>query len=205
MCPPPKRGGARLEFSCLVVFAYSAGPLQTGAPASLLCAKMMASSLGEVQVLRREKFEGCSEWRHRTTPWTLAPRCPRKLWQPSTRLPRSKCDASSVFAATELKVADGVRCLSIVRAFSLPGGVVDDGFGGIRRRRPRGVLRVDSVVLVLPAPKSDTCRWRRTAALALWFSYASGYRPATKQGASSVRKGSCSGLLLQPRGLLPPS
>ena len=49
----------------------------------------------------------------------------------STRLPRSKCDASSVFASTELKVADGVRCLSIVRAFSLPGGVVDDGFGGI--------------------------------------------------------------------------
>ena len=88
-----------------------------------------------------------------------------------TRLPQSKCDASSMFAATELKVADGVRCLSIVRAFSLPGGVVDDGIGGIRRRRPHGVLRVDSVVLVLPAPKSDTCRWRRTAALALWFPY----------------------------------
>ena len=29
---PPKREGARLEFNCLVVFAYSAGPLQTGAP-----------------------------------------------------------------------------------------------------------------------------------------------------------------------------
>ena len=122
-----------------------------------------------------------------------------------TRLPRSKCDASSVFAATELKVADGVRCLSIVRAFSLLGGVVDDGFSGIRRRRPRGVLCVDSVALVLPTPKSDTCCWRRTAALALWFHYASGYLPATKQGASSVRKDSCSGLLLQPRGLLLPS
>ena len=36
-----------------------------------------------------------------------------------TRLPRSKCDASSVFAATELKVTDGVQCLSIVQAVRL--------------------------------------------------------------------------------------
>ena len=62
-----------------------------------------------------------------------------------------KCDASSVFTTTELKDADGVGCLSLVRAVSLPGGVVDDGFGGIWRQKPHGVLRVDSVVLVLQA------------------------------------------------------
>ena len=56
-----------------------------------------------------------------------------------------------MFTVTELKDADGVGCLSLVRVVSLPGGVVDDGFGGIRRQRPCGVLRVDSVVLVLQA------------------------------------------------------
>ena len=62
-----------------------------------------------------------------------------------------KCDASSVFAVTELKDADGVGCLSLVQAVSLPGDVVDDGFGGIWRQSPHGVLCVDSVVLVLQA------------------------------------------------------
>ena len=62
-----------------------------------------------------------------------------------------KCDASSMFAATELKDTDGVGCLSLVQAVSLPGGVVDDGFGGIWRQKPHGVLRLDSVVLVLQA------------------------------------------------------
>ena len=40
-----------------------------------------------------------------------------------------KCDASSVFITTEVQVADGVGCLSIIRAVSLTGSVVDDGFG----------------------------------------------------------------------------
>ena len=54
----PQRGGARQEFSCLVVFAYSAGPLQAASPTPLLCAKMVAvmvNPLGEVQILHREK------------------------------------------------------------------------------------------------------------------------------------------------------
>ena len=62
-----------------------------------------------------------------------------------------KCDSSSMFAVTELKDADGVGCLSLVQAVSLSGGVVEDGFGGIWRQSPHGVLCVDSVVLVLQA------------------------------------------------------
>ena len=58
--PQKGGGGSKTRVQLLGLFAYSAGPLQTGAPASLLCAKMvamMASSQGEVQVLRGKEVQ----------------------------------------------------------------------------------------------------------------------------------------------------